>query len=104
MNVLKNKFYKSYDKLSRYASFPCYYNTLDDKYVTGTTTPVISNEYSVYEVKDGETYDLIALRAYNNPTYYWIICDFNNVFDVFINPLPGTRLKIPVLSNVDFAY
>ena len=103
MNVLKNKYYKNYEKLSRYASFPCYYNTLDNKYVTGTTTNLTATEYSVYEVKSGESYDLIALKAYNNPTYFWIICDFNNIIDAFVDPIPGTRLKLPVISTIDFA-
>ena len=38
MDVLKNKYYKEYTRLSRYAVFPCYYNTLDDKYLVGTSS------------------------------------------------------------------
>ena len=103
MDVLKNKQYKEYNRLSRYASFPYYYNTLDNKCVTQTPTSLDpTTQYSVYEVKDGESYDLIALLFYNNPTYYWIICDFNNIIDPLTNPLPGTRLKIPQLSTIQF--
>ena len=103
MDCLINKQYKEYDRLSRYSPFPYYYNTLDNKYVTGTSSALYQDiGYSIYEVQDGETYDLIALKAYNNPTYFWIICDFNNIFDPFINPLPGTRLAIPNLSTIEF--
>ena len=104
MDVLKNKQYKEYDRLSRYSSFPIFYNTLDRKYVNETPTKLNQNtEYSLYKVLAGESYDLIALRAYNNPTYYWIICDFNDIQNPFINPIPGTYLKIPVLSTIEFS-
>lgn len=104
MDVLKNKYYKEYTRLSRYAVFPCYYNTLDDKYLVGTSSALDkSTNYTMYQVKNNDSYDYIALKAYNNPTYYWIICDFNNIIDVFDKPVPGTYLKIPVLSNIVFS-
>ena len=37
MNVLTGKRYLNYERLSRYSQFPYYYNTLDDKYICGTT-------------------------------------------------------------------
>ena len=78
MDVLKEKFYREYNTLSRYSPFPCYYNTLDNKYMMGSVTNLdqISN-YTIYEVQHGESYDLVALKAYGNPTYYWIICNYN---------------------------
>ena len=94
MEVLTDKSYKDYNRLSRYASFPIYYNTLDNKYNTGTTTHLKkTTNYTLYKVQMGESYDLIALKAYNNPTYYWVICDFNNIKDPFSNPFPNTYLK-----------
>ena len=74
MDVLKDKQYKNYDRLSRYSSFPIYYNTLDDKYCNGTIS-YLSDEtdYTLYSVKHGDTYDSIALDYYNNPTYLWVI-------------------------------
>lgn len=103
MDVLTNKQYKYYNRLSRYANFPYYYNTLDDKYVVGTPTALSTDTpYSMYQVKYGESYDLISLKMYNNPTYYWIICDFNNIVNPLINPYPGQYLKIPVISNIEF--
>ena len=38
MDVLTNKQYKEYNKLSRYSQFPIWYNKLDDKWVTGIPT------------------------------------------------------------------
>lgn len=102
MDVLTNKQYKQYDKLSRYSQFPIWYNKLDDKWITGTPTHLTSINYTLYKVRQNDTYDLIALWAYNNPTYFWIICNYNNVLNPFENPKPGTFLKLPTMSNIEF--
>ena len=101
MDVLKDKQYKQYDRFSRYSPFPVFYNSLEDKYVVGITANLsTSTNFLLYKVKEGDTYDSIALRHYNNPTYYWVICDFNRVRDPFNTPVPGTELKIPVISTL----
>ena len=102
MDVLTNKKYKSYDRLSRYSSFPIWYNKLDDKWVTGIPTQIESDNYVLYQVQKNDTYDLIALNAYNNPTYFWIICNYNNILNPFDKPKPGSYLKIPTMSNLQF--
>lgn len=101
--MLTQKSYKSYDRLSRYMTVPYYYNTLTDKYVYGTSTWLDdTTQYSVYKVKQNDTYDSIALDFYNNPTYFWIICSFNRVLNPFEKPAVGKLLKIPSLSNITF--
>ena len=103
MDVLKDKQFKRYTRLSRYSSFPIYYNTDDDKYVQGTTSQLNQDiSYTLYRVSDRDTYDNISLYFYNNPTYYWIICDFNEIQDPFSKPKVGTTLKIPSISNIKF--
>lgn len=103
MDILKDKSYKQYDALSRYSPFPYYYNTRDKKYVYGTVTHLDNNtRYQLYEVKPNDTYDIIALKFYNNPTYFWVICDFNRIIDCFSSPEVGSKLKIPSLSNLVF--
>lgn len=103
MDVLKNKEYKSYNKLSRYTTFPTYYHTVDDKYVYGITSHLLKNTpYSLYRVQRNDTWDSIALEAYNNPVYYWILCDFNDVQDPFDEPKLDSYIKIPVLSSIRF--
>ena len=103
MDILKNEQLRAYDKLSRYSSFPFYYNTVDDKYIYGTTNHLKNNtSYQNYQIKKGDTLDSIALKAWNNPTYYWIIADFNRIQDPFINLPVGYTIKIPVLSNIEF--
>lgn len=103
MNVLTNERYLNYDKLSRYSQFPYFYNKLDNKYICGTTSYLKdTTNYQVYIVQPNDTYDSIALRAYGNPTYYWIICSFNHIQDAFSIPIPGSQLKLPVMTDIEF--
>lgn len=103
MNVLTNKQTKSYDRLSRYSSIPIYYNIKTKEMVYGTAKHLSSaTEAVLYTVKENDTYDSIALSFYNNPTYFWIICDYNRVIDPFTEPEQGSRLYIPVISDIEF--
>lgn len=103
MDVLEKKAYKFYAKLSRYSSIPYYYQTLDNKYVYGTCLQLNENTpYKIHKVKQNDTYDSLALQYYNNPTYYWIICDFNRVQDPFTEPEIGIEIKIPTMSTIEF--
>ena len=103
MDILTHKQYKQYNYISRYSISPIYYHTLDNKYITGRDkwldNTTLSHSYTTVK---GDTYDTLALRYYNNPTYYWIICSYNRILDPFDAPKPGTILKIPVMSNLKF--
>ena len=83
MDVLTDRTIKSSDYYSRYNGLSYYYN---------------HSRVTKYVVQEKDTYDLIALKYYNNPTYYWIICDYNRVRDPFIEPTPGTTLELPSLN------
>lgn len=133
MDVLINKTAKTGNYFSRNNGFYFYYNKLDAKetYVrdnkgnkiidlnTGRalTQKVYKEQLSTkswlqtvpaaeetkYTVKEGDTYDSIALEYYNNPTYYWIICDYNRIIDPFVEPKKGDILYLPTLgTNIKF--
>ena len=103
MDILTNKYYKEYSYVSRYAPFPCYYNTNDNKYVTGLTAYLDdSTAYTLYTVKQGDTIDRLALEFYNNPTLYWIICSFNHIRDPYTKLTEGTKLKIPSIATIKY--
>lgn len=104
MDNLKNKSYKEYDYVSRYTSFPYYYNTLDDKYVYGITSTIDhSIEYVEHKVTSADTLDNLALAYYGRPDYYWIIADFNDIVDPFIELSSQFKtIKIPSFSSVKF--
>ncbi len=123
MEVLSTKTIKTSSYFSRYNGFSYYYNKLSEKKVpivdsngiqqldpqTGlpayrlegkynmSTSSWLkdSDDYEAYTVKEGDTYDSIALEKYNNPTMYWIICDYNRIIDPFVNPKPGDILYLP---------
>lgn len=104
MDTLSKKQYKNYDRVSRYSVFPYYYNRFDDKYIYGTTAHLKTDgkSYVNHKVVPGDTFDTLALHYYNNPTYYWVIADFNKVQDPFVTPVEGSILKIPTFSNIEF--
>lgn len=102
-NILNNKSYKSYSYLSRYSSFPLYYHSIDKKYIYGTTSQLTkSNSYVLHKIKDVETLDSIALDYYNNPTFFWIIADYNNIQDPYAKLAVGSTLKIPTLNDIKY--
>ena len=104
MGQLINKNYKNYDRVSRYVTFPYYYNRVDNKYIYGLTCHLKKENisYVVHLVEDNDTLDSLALYYYNNPTYFWAIADFNNIQDPYLELVAGTKLKIPTFSNIEF--
>ena len=103
MNNLSKKSYRSYDYISRYQQFPYYYHEEDDKYIYGTTAQLDDTlGYTLHVVKRGDTIDSIALDYYNNPTMFWLICDFNKIQDPYTKLKVGDKIKVPVLSAIRF--
>lgn len=103
MEALIDKQYKQYDYLSRYTRFPYYFNRLDNKYIYGTTAQLNKDaSYTLHKVKRNETLDTLALDYFNNPTFFWVIADFNDIQDPFIKLKEGQELKIPSLNEVSY--
>lgn len=104
MDTLTNKNYASFDYLSRYINTPYYFDTLTGREVFGIGTNLKTNaEYFTHKVKNNDTLDNLALRYYNNPTYWWVIAYFNDIPDAFIRLGDHyTTLKIPSISSIEF--
>ena len=103
MRNLINAAYKSYDRLSRYSNFPYYYNRKDNKYIYGTQRHLKNTTaYTGYVVRVNDTWDSISLNFYNNPTYFWIICDYNRIRDPYSLPEVGETVRVPILSGIEF--
>ena len=104
MDTLKNKQYAKYDYTCRYTDVPYYYDTLDDREIYGIGTNMLKNiSYVSHKVKDTDTLDYLALKYYNNPTYWWIIAYFNDIQDAF-RPLIDyiDVIQIPSLASIEF--
>lgn len=104
MDTLINKTYANFDYISRYADTPYYYDTLSNREVYGIGTNIkTASEFVTHTVKSNDTLNSLALKYYNNPTFWWIIAYFNNIQDPF-KPLriKYETLKIPSISNIEF--
>lgn len=104
MDVLKNKQYKSYDYISRYGTTPYYFHEIDKREFYGLGANLIkNNNYIIHELVPGDTLDKLALKYYNNPTFWWIIAYFNDIQDAFINIRDFFKvIKIPQFSDISF--
>lgn len=105
MDVLKDKSMNSFDYVCRYSSVPFYYHTIDNKYIYGIGTQIEKEniQYVAHKVKDTDTLEYLALKYYNNPTFYWVIAYFNDVLDCY-SPLIDnfSIIKIPNISSLAF--
>lgn len=104
MHILTNKSKKTYSYISRYASVPFYYHSIDKKYIYGitrhlsTTTP-----YVEVNVGQEDTLDILANKYYGRPDYFSIIADFNRIQDPFIKLNEHyVKIKIPSLTSIEY--
>lgn len=104
MDTLKKPEYISYDYTSRYTGVPIYFDTINQRQIYGigtnlkTDTPVVS-----HKVSPRDTLHNLALKYYNNPTYWWIIANFNNIQDAFVNLIDRySILQIPNIASIMF--
>ncbi len=104
MDILKNKQYRQYDYISRYTTFPIYYNTVDEKYVYGITSNLNKqSEYVAHKVTMVDTLDSLAFKYYGRPDLYWVIADFNRIQNPYINLFDTLSvINIPSLSTLSF--
>lgn len=105
MDVLKDRQTKNYDYPSRYSYFSFYYHTLDEKYIYGLTKQLSKDcPYVAHKITMTDTLDSLADYYYGRPDLYWVIADFNDIQDPFVNlfNLPYNVLKIPSLSAVSY--
>ena len=102
MNVLTNKTAKTGRYFSRYNGLFYYYNHLDEKYQLETRHWLKelpdTTKIKTYVIKEKDTWDSIALEFYNNPTYYWIICDYNRIIDPFKPLKVGDTIYLPSIN------
>lgn len=105
MDVLIDKQYKSYNYISRYSTFPFYYNTLDDKYIYGILSQLTQDnvQYVLHYLVMTDTLESLADYYYGRPDLYWVIAMYNNIQDSFIDLKEKyDELKIPTLTNITF--
>lgn len=104
MDTLTNKKYLQYEYRSRYVDTPVYYDKNKNKEVYGVGTNMLTNtSYVSHKVLATDTLDSLALKYYNNPTYWWAIAYFNNILNPFEKLIDRfTIIKIPSISAISF--
>jgi hypothetical protein len=104
MDTLKNKTYANFDYLSRYTNIPYYYDTISGKEIYGIGTNLKTDtEFVTHEVRSNDTLNSLALKYYNNPTFWWVIAYFNNIQDPFKQLKNKYKtLKIPSITGIEF--
>lgn len=101
--MLTNKQRKTYMYVSRYQNTDYYYDTNEQKYWMGLSQWLKDDTpYVQHIVENGDTLDTLALDYYNNPTYWWMIADFNRIRDPFSKLAKGLTIRIPIFSNIEF--
>ena len=82
MDILTNKQYLQYDYISRYSSFPVYYNKEDKKWIYSLTKHLNNaTAYVLHEISSRDTLDYLSLKYYGRPDLYWVIADYNRIND-----------------------
>jgi hypothetical protein len=104
MDTLKNKTFADFDYLSRYTSVPYYFDTIQGKEIYGIGTNLKTDtEFVTHKVNSSDTVNSLALKYYNNPTFWWIIAYFNDIQDPFKRLRDKYEtLKIPSISSIEF--
>jgi hypothetical protein len=104
LEKLTNKRADTYEYLSRYNGIPYYYDTHLGKDVMGLSKQIdTSTPYVTHKVVAKDTLDSLALKYYNNPTFWWAIAYFNLINDPFIHLASKFKtLKIPSISGITF--
>jgi nucleoid-associated protein YgaU len=104
MEKLTTKKVISLDYITRYNGVATYYDTERGREICGVGRAMrLDTPYVSHVVQPYDTLDSLALRYYNNPTYWWAIAYFNKINDPFI--LLSSKfsvLKIPSLASITF--
>ena len=104
MDTLKKSGGKSYGYLSRYSGVSIFYDTICDREVYGMIKDIKKDISCVtHWLATTDTLDYLALKYYNNPTYWWVIAMYNDIPDAFAPLTPRyAKLQIPNLASLSF--
>lgn len=104
MDKLTNERATTFDYLSRYTGVSYFYDTKHNRDIFGIGSQIsFDTPYLLHKVEVGDNLDKLALKYYNNPSYWWVLAYFNKINDAFSNiDKTYTTLKIPTISSIVF--
>jgi len=67
---------------------------------------IISRPITYYQINQGDIQrpDLLSLKIYGNMAYWWVLCKFNNIDDLWADLIPGEYLQVPSLQDIQDFY
>jgi hypothetical protein len=71
-----------------------YLHNIFRNYIINETTQTNSVYFLTHEVEEVDFPDTIAVKYYENPNLWWVICLFNNIINPFEELTSGDNLKI----------
>lgn len=104
MDTFKNKRYFDFNYTCRYTGVPYYYDTVKGEDVFGIGKQMRKDTaWVAHKVRPDDSLDSLALKYYNDPTYWWIIAYFNDIIDPFKTLKDKFDvIKIPSISSIEF--
>lgn len=104
MDTLNKKRFETFNYVCRYTPVPYYFDTLGKRDVYGLTSNMVkTTAHYTHKVKDDDTLHGLALKYYNNPSYWWVIAYFNDIQDAFVKLSDHYQvLQIPSISSIEF--
>ncbi|MDF2615503.1 MAG: hypothetical protein K0Q47_158 [Sedimentibacter sp.] len=86
---------------SRYEGATVYSH--EDKYYIGSRIILQYKEYPdniIHTVSESERLDTIAYKYWKNSEWWYIICDWNDIFNPFEPLVAGTILSLPSFNRI----
>lgn len=104
MDTMTNKKYIQYDYRCRYSDIPTFFDRINNRDVYGVGIPALKElPYVSHKVLSTDTLDSLALKYYNNPTYWWAIAYFNDILNSFEKLIDRFEIiKIPSIAAIGF--
>ena len=76
---------------------------IDNKYSIGIRDLLKSEDYGdniTHIISSGERVDSIAYKYWGRSDLYWVICDWNDIFDPLDDIIPGKVLTLPSYQRI----
>ena len=77
-----------------------YYHIFENPDIVQTDLSILNLPFTETTVRSGEQNnpEILSQRIYNNPHYWWVICQFNGITDPDNIPL-GMVIRYPTLTE-----
>ena len=90
-------------ELSRYANCVLFVDGIDEYIGNRSRIDASPQSDDIYHiVQTGDRIDLLAYRYLGDPSLWWVICDYNDIFFP-LELAVGTALRIPSVEHVQMS-